>query len=133
MCANAITQIPDENLRQTCVRELARVARRRARLVVTAQNLSIKKKRAGYPREGPARGPSGKVHYIYRYEAEEFRSTLASTMTVDKIRGAGLPLVYRWKLSGLSRRLERLLRRFGASAQWGNMLVGIGHKPETQP
>lgn len=130
MCANAITQIPDGDLRRNCVGELARVARPKSRIVITAQNLSVKKKRSGYPKEGPARGPSGEVQYVYRYESGEFRTLLNASFQVEAVRGAGLPLVYRYKLGWLSRRLERVFRRFEASAPLGNMLVGIGHKRE---
>lgn len=130
MCSNAITQIPSGGLRRNCAQELGRVARPKGRIVVTAQNLSLKKKRAGWPKEGPARGYSGAVHYLYRYEPEEFRSLLDSSFQVETIRGAGLPLIYRFKLGWISRRLERVLRRFEGSAARGNILVGIGHKAE---
>jgi SAM-dependent methyltransferase len=127
LCANALQQIPGEELRRACVRELARVARPGARIVVTAHSWSVPKRRAGWPKEGPAGGPSGAVRYIYRSEPDEFRALLASALRVEAVRGAGLPLPYRWKLSWLSRQLEPVLSRFAAGAAWGHMLVGVGH------
>jgi SAM-dependent methyltransferase len=128
LCANAVQQMPEEGLRRACVRELARVAQPGGRVVVTAHGWSVPKRRAGWPREGPARGPSGPVRYIYRFAPEEFRALLASALRVEAVRGAGLPLPYRWKLSWLSRWAERLLSRLPASAAWGNMLVGVGQR-----
>jgi ubiquinone/menaquinone biosynthesis C-methylase UbiE len=133
LCSNTITQLPDEELRAHCLRELTRVARPAGRVIVTAQCLSIPKQRAGWIKEGPAKGYSGPIQYLYRYEAAEFRDLLATCLEVEGVWGAGLPLPYRLKLSGLSRRLERWLRRFQASAPWGNILVGIGRKPAPPP
>lgn len=129
VCANAIQQVPRADLRKACVRELARVARPAARVVVTSHNFSIPKQRAGWKKDGPGRGPSGKVHSIYRYEVPEFRELLGAFLEVASMRGAGLPLMYRYKLSPISRRLERLLRRFACCAPWGNMLVGKCRNP----
>jgi ubiquinone/menaquinone biosynthesis C-methylase UbiE len=131
LCANAIQHIPGEALRRQCVQELSRVTRPGGRVVVTAHNLSISKRRAGWPKEGRAGSLSGGVRYIYRYESAEFRAILASAMAVERITGAGLPLPYRWKLSSLSSTLERFLRRFAASSAWANMLVAVcraGHR-----
>lgn len=128
LCANALQQVPGEGLRRACVRELARVARPGGRVVVTVHGWSVPKRRAGWPKEGPARGPSGAVRYIYRSEPGEFRDLLASALRVEAVRGAGLPLPYRWKLSWLSRRLERVLSRLAAGAAWGHMLVGVGRR-----
>jgi SAM-dependent methyltransferase len=133
LCANAIQQMPDEGLRRACVGELARVARPGGRVVVTAHGWSVPKRRAGWPKEGPARGPSGPVRYIYRFAPEEFRGLLASALRVEAVRGAGLPLPYRWKLSWLSRRAERVLSRLPAAAAWGNMLVGVGRRELPAP
>jgi ubiquinone/menaquinone biosynthesis C-methylase UbiE/uncharacterized protein YbaR (Trm112 family) len=133
LCANAIQQMPEDGLRRACVGELARVARPGGRVVVTAHSWSVPKRRAGWPREGSARGPSGPVHYLYRFLAQEFRGVLASALRVEAVRGAGLPLPYRWKLSWLSRRLEHALSRLAASAAWGNMLVGVGRKEAAAP
>lgn len=129
LCANAIQHLPDAPSRRRCVRELARVARPCGRVAVTAHNWSIPKRRKGWPKEGSAGSHSGAVQYIYRYDSAEFRELLAAELNVERVVGAGLPLPYRFKLTPLSRRLERLLRRFPASARWGHMLVGVGHAP----
>jgi SAM-dependent methyltransferase len=133
LCANAVQQMPEERLRQACVAELTRVARPAGRVVVTVHGWSVLKRRAGWPREGPARGPSGPVRYLYRFLPGEFRALLASALRVEAVRGAGLPLPYRWKLSCLSRWLERAFSRLAASAAWGNMLVGVGQKEAVTP
>jgi ubiquinone/menaquinone biosynthesis C-methylase UbiE len=130
LCANAIQHLPDERSRQACLGELARVARPGARVVVTAHNFSISRQRAGWCKEGAAGSYSGPVQFIHRFDLPEFRALLASALQVETVHGASFPLPYRWKLSRLSRGLELLLRRFRASAPWGNMLVGIGHKGE---
>jgi ubiquinone/menaquinone biosynthesis C-methylase UbiE len=132
LCANALQHLPGEGLRRSSVRELARVATPGARVVVTANNYSRPRRRAGWRKEGPAKGPSGGVQYVYRHDPPEFQGLLASALRVDGVYGAGLPLPYRFKLSWLSRRLERLLGRFRASADWGNMVVGIAHKAERE-
>src|SRR5262249_47069533 len=126
LCANAIQHLPDEVARRRCVRELGRVARRGARVVVTAHNYSIPKQRKGWPKEGSAGSLSGAVQYIYRYDSVEFRELLASTLDVERVVGAGLPLPYRFKLTPLSRRLERVLRRFPVRAPWGGTRLGGG-------
>jgi SAM-dependent methyltransferase len=128
LCANALQHLPQEGLRRESVRELARVAAPGARVVVTANNYSRPRRRAGWRKEGPAKGPSGSVQYVYRHDPPEFQGLLASALRVDGVYGAGLPLPYRFKLSWLSRRLERVLRRFRASADWGNLVVGVARK-----
>jgi len=128
ICANAITQVPKSDLREKCFYELARVGRLHAKIVVSGHNYSQPKKRAGWPKEGIARSSSGNVQYIYRFDRDEFRFLLGKTSQIQCIRGAGLPLLYKWKLSWLSRRLERLLRLFSFSTSWGNMIVGTGLK-----
>jgi SAM-dependent methyltransferase len=130
LCGNALQQIPGGDLRRACVGELARVARPGGRVVVTVHGWSVPKRRAGWPKEGPARGPSGAVRYIYRFGSREFRRLLGSALRVEAVRGAGLPLPYRWKLSWLSRRLEPLLARLPGSARWGHLLVGVGRRCE---
>src|SRR5262245_23027836 len=126
LCANAIQHLPDDASRRRCVGELGRVTRRGGRVVVTAHNFSVPKRRKGWPKEGSAGSLSGAVQYIYRYDAAEFRDLLASALEVERVGGAGLPLPYRFKLTPLSRRLERFLRRLRLSARWGHMLVGVG-------
>jgi hypothetical protein len=128
LCANALQHVPGAGLRRACVAELARVVRPGGRVVVTAHSWSLPKRRAGWPKEGPAGGLSGAVRYIYRSEPAEFRALLASALHVEAVCGAGLPLPYRWKLSGLSRCLERVLSPFAAAAWWGHMLVGVGRR-----
>ncbi len=129
LCANALQHIPGTRLRQACIQELARVVRPGGTVVVTTHNYSLPKQRAAWQKEGSARGPSGEVQYIYRYEAAEFHTLLSSALRVNRVRGAGLPLWYRWKLSGVSGLLERwLLCRLPFSAQWAHMLVGTGRK-----
>jgi SAM-dependent methyltransferase len=126
LCANAIQQVRDESQRRQCVRELSRVPRHGGRVVVTAHQMSILKKRRLWPKEGPAGGHSGHVQYIYRHEASEFRALLDSALEVERLTGAGFPLPYRLKLSPVSCVLERLLSRFRVATAWGNMLVGVG-------
>ncbi len=134
LCANALQQFPEAAARRQVVRELARVAGPGGAVVVTVQNLSIPKKRAGWRKENKARGPSGAVQYNYRYETAEFRDLLATELKVERVRGAGLPLWYRWKLGGVSRGLERyVLSGLPASADWGNMLVGVARKEAGVP
>jgi ubiquinone/menaquinone biosynthesis C-methylase UbiE/uncharacterized protein YbaR (Trm112 family) len=129
LCANALQHIPGRDARQKCIRELVRVARPHGTVAITTHNFSIPKQRAGWRKEGTAHGPSGEVQYIYRHEAAEFTALLTPELPGVSIRGAGLPLCYRWKMSGVSRFLERwFLSRFAASAHWGNMLVAKGRK-----
>lgn len=133
LCANALQHVPGEDRRRRCLVELGRVARAGARLVVTAHNFSFPKRRAGWPKEGPAGGHSGPVRFIHRFQPAELRGLLPAALVVERVRGAGLPLPYRWKLSPLSRRLERWLRRTPASVAWGNMLVVTAHKVLVEP
>jgi SAM-dependent methyltransferase len=129
LCANALQHLPDPAGRRAAVAELCRVVRPGGRVVVSVHNYSVHKRRAGWPKEGPAKGNSGPVQYLYRYDVEEFRDLLATHFQVERVCGIGLPLPYRLKLSSLSRGLERLLSRFGASAPWGNLLLGIARRP----
>jgi ubiquinone/menaquinone biosynthesis C-methylase UbiE len=128
LCANTITHLPSPRLRQACLEELTRVVRRLGRVVVSAHNLSIPKKRAGWEKEGAAKTYSDPVQYIYRYDPEELHQALAVSLQVESVCGAGLPFPYRFKLSWLSRFLERRLRRWPGSAPWGNMVIGVGRK-----
>jgi SAM-dependent methyltransferase len=129
LCANALQHLPDPAGRRAAVAELCRVVRPGGWVVVSVHNYSVHKRRAGWPKEGPAKGNSGPVQYLYRYDVEEFRDLLASRLQVERVCGIGLPLPYRLKLSWLSCGLERFLSRFGASAPWGNLLLGIGRRP----
>jgi SAM-dependent methyltransferase len=130
LCANALQHLPDLAERSAAVAELCRVVRPGGRVVVSVHNYSVPKQRAGWPKEGPAKGNSGPVHYLYRYDALEFHDLLATCLQVERVCGIGLPLPYRLKLSWLSRGLERFLSRFSASARWGNLLLGIARRPE---
>lgn len=130
LCANTINQLPQAHLRTRCLRELSRVSRLGGRVVISAQNFSIPKKRAGWRKQGTAKASSGPVQYIYRFDPAEFQDLLRSTMQVDSLFGAGLPLPYRFKLSRLSRLAEKALRRFRLSSYWGNMIVGACRKGE---
>lgn len=129
LCANALQQIPDDRRRIAVIHELARVARPHARVVVTAQNWSVSRRRAGWVKEGAAGGHSGRLQYVRRFEPAEFRKLLGSALRVERLTGAGFPLPYRLKLSPLSRLLERLLRRLEAAAPYGDMLVGTCASP----
>jgi SAM-dependent methyltransferase len=126
LCANAIQHLPTRELRQQAVRELCRVVRPDGKVVITVHNYSGPKRRAGWNKEGPANG--GSVQYIYRHDKHEFSELLAESLQIEGVRGAGLPLPYRWKLSPMSRYLERILSQFTLSADWGHMLVGVGRK-----
>ncbi len=123
LCANALQQIPDADLRRRCIRELARVASPNAQVVVTAHNWSVSRRAAGWVKEGAAGGHSGQLQYVYRFEPKEFHNLLGSALRVERMTGAGFPLPYRFKLSPLSRVFERLLRRLKVAAPYGDMLV----------
>jgi SAM-dependent methyltransferase len=129
LCANALQHLPDAALRRAAFEELGRVVRPGGQVVVTVHNYSRRKRRAGWPKESEAKGNSGPVQYIYRFDAAEFRDLLACRLHVERVCGIGLPLPYRLKLSWLSRGLERLLSRCAASAAWGNMLLGVARRP----
>jgi SAM-dependent methyltransferase len=128
LCANAVQHIPDASGRRRALAELARVVRPGGRVVVTAHNLSVPKRLAGWPKEGPAGGHSGGVRYIYRFAPREFGAELARFLTVERLGGAGFHLPYRYKLSPLSRVVENILRRFPFAAAWGSMLVAVCRK-----
>jgi SAM-dependent methyltransferase len=128
LCANAIQQIPGAAERRRALAELARVARPGGRVVVSAHNLSVPRRRAGLPKEGPAGGHSGGVRYVYRFAQAEFAAELARVLAVERLSGAGFPLTYRFKLSPLSRVVERVLRRLPFAVAWGSMLVAVCRK-----
>jgi SAM-dependent methyltransferase len=130
---NALTQLPGDERRRRCVAELARVAKPGARVVITAHNLSVRAKRAGWCKEGPVGSHSGPVNYLYRYEADEYRDFLSGALRLRGVTGAGFPLPYRLKLSPVSAACEHLLRRLPAAAGWGQMLVGVGTKEASPP
>jgi SAM-dependent methyltransferase len=125
LCANTLQHVPEDSLRSRSVRELARVANYRARVVISVHNYSVTRRRLHLAKDGAAGGHSGKVQYIYRFERSEFRQLLSQGLSVERIHGAGLPLPYRFKLSPLMRRVEKAVRQFSVSTRWSKMLVGI--------
>jgi ubiquinone/menaquinone biosynthesis C-methylase UbiE len=130
LCANAIQHLPSQRLRRTCVQELTRVLRPGGNLVISTHNFSLVKRKQGWVKEGrPGGGTSGSVQYIYRIDAKELHQLLAEFIDVEAICGAGLRLPYRWKLSSISRLLERLLSHSRLGQARGNMLVAVGAKP----
>jgi SAM-dependent methyltransferase len=126
LCANVLQQLPDADYRRRCVAELARVARPGGRVVVTAHNYSVPRRLAGWRKQGPAGGYSGRVQYVYRSDPTEFTDLLSRAMRLERLAGAGFPLPYRFKCSPLSRAAERLLRRWRAATPFADMLVGVG-------
>jgi SAM-dependent methyltransferase len=130
LCPNVLQQVPGAEVRRQCARELARVAKPGARVVFTVHNYSHWKQWRGWQKENSrATGPSGEVHYIYRHEVREFRELVSNDLMTEQLCGAGFPLWYRWKLSPISRLLERLLRRIPALAPYGHMLVAVCRRP----
>lgn len=123
LCANTLQHLPTPALREGAIAELARVSR--GKVIVTAHNYSVFKRRAGWIKEGKP-GQAG-VQYIYRFESEELRAMLERHLVVDRLVGIGLPLPYRLKLASLSRIAERMLSRFSASARYGHMLLAVCH------
>ena len=133
VCANALQHLPDSGATGEAVAERARVARPGAPVVVTVHNYSIPKRRAGWEREGASGGHSGGVQWIHRFDRREFERLLARELRVRKVVGAGLPLVYRFKLTPVMRIVERLWGWFPASAPWGNMLIGVTERRRATP
>lgn len=129
VCPNVLQQIPSADLRRQCARELARVTKPGGRVVFTVHNYSWQRQRAGWVKENSAKGPSGDVQYIYRHEPDEFRELVSEALTPERVCGAGFPLWYRWKLSPVSRLVERVLRRIPAFAPFGHMLVAVCRRP----
>lgn len=123
LCANVLQNIEGTDRRRLCVRELARVCRPSGRVVVTVHHYSRPRRRAGWRREGPSGGHSGRVGYIYRFEPAELRDLLAGELVVRRLTGAGFPLPYRLGLSPASRLLERCLARSDWALPWSSMLV----------
>jgi ubiquinone/menaquinone biosynthesis C-methylase UbiE/uncharacterized protein YbaR (Trm112 family) len=125
LCANALQQLPGDDLRRRCAAGLARVARPGATVVVSAHNFSRPKQKAGWCKEGSSGSHSGAVDYIYRFGADELEAMLGDYLNVRSVRGAGLPLFYRLKLSPLMRQIERIGSKMALSREWGNMLVAV--------
>jgi SAM-dependent methyltransferase len=130
LCANVMSQIPSPESRERCLRELERVTRPGGRVVITVQGFSWLRRRAGWRREGPARGPSGPVRYVRRFVPGELRDAVESAgLVVRKLRGAAFGVPYRFKLTWLSRRAERLFWRLPL-ADWAAMIVLVAQKPK---
>lgn len=131
LCANAIQHIPTIRLRASAIKELARVSKPGATVVVSCHNFSLIKKRSGWSKEKRGAGShSGPVQYIYRFDKEELLDLLSPFMKVHYIRGAGFPFPYGLKLSPLSAHLERLCHRFSSAVPWANMLIGVCTKSQ---
>lgn len=133
LCGNTLQQLPNADLRRQGMHELARVARVGATVVVSVQNYSIGKRKAGWRKEGPAGSQSGAVQYVYRFDAGEFGDLLKEAFNVQSLLGAGLPLPYRFKLAPLMRLVESVIGRTRLGTRWGNMLVGVGKAPGRIP
>ena len=56
LCANALQHLPDPAGRRAAFAELGRVVRPGGRVVVSVHNYSVHKRRAGWPKEGSAKG-----------------------------------------------------------------------------
>jgi SAM-dependent methyltransferase len=123
LCANTVQHLPTAALRRRCVAELARVTRPGGRVVVTAHQWSLPKRRSGWKKEGRP-GGRGQPAFIHRFDLDEFHDLLAGALAVEAVYGAGFPLPYRYKLAPLSRRLERALQGPRLVAPWAHMLVG---------
>ena len=125
LCANVLQQVEGHAARRACVAELHRVLRPGGRLVVTVQQFSLPRRRAGWVKEGST---GHGVRYIYRFDRGEFQDLLATDFVVRRPCGAGFPLPYRLKLATISRFVERVAGRVPAAARFGDLLVGIGIK-----
>jgi hypothetical protein len=128
LCANTVQHLPTAALRRRCVAELARVTRRGGRVVVTAHQWSLPKRRAGWKKEGRP-GGRDQPAFIHRFDLAEFHGLLASALAVESVSGAGFPLPYRYKLAPLSACLEWALQRSRRAAAWAHMLVGVCRAP----
>ena len=126
LCANALQQIEGDTRRRACVQELTRVLRPGGRLVVTAQQHSSPRRRAGWVKEGPS---GSRVRYVYRFGQAEFARLLGEVAPPARVRGAGYPLPYRWKLGLVSKGVEFALERVGWLTPLADMLVGTVRKP----
>jgi SAM-dependent methyltransferase len=128
LCANMVQHLPTTALRRCCVAELARVTRPGGRVVVTAHQWSLPKRRAGWKREGRP-GGRDQPDFIHRFDLKEFHDLLAPALAVEAVYGAGFPLPYRHRLSPLSACLEWALQRSRPAAPWAHMLVGVCRAP----
>lgn len=125
VCANALQHIQGAAARASCVRELARVLRPGGTLVVTAQQYSIPRRRAGWVKEGAS---GDRVRYIHRFAARELAELLAAEVAAVRLRGAGFPLPYRFKLGPAAGLVERAWQRLPVGTAWADILVAVGRK-----
>lgn len=122
LCANALQQLAGAGARRACVRELVRVVRPGGRLVVTVQQHSIPRRRAGWVKEGPS---GDRLRYVFRFTADEFGRLLGEEAGGAFIRGAGFPLPYRLKVGWASGVVERAWQRLPVGTEWADLLVGV--------
>lgn len=127
LCANALQHIEESGQRASVIRELVRVLKPGGRMVVTAQQYSLPRRWAGWVKEGST---GCRVRYIYRFTREEFADILARMANHAKVRGAGYPLPYRFKLGIVSRRVERTLQKLSLPTVLADLLVGVVDAPD---
>lgn len=129
LCANAIQQVERDDRRQACVRELARVLRPGGRLVLTVQQHSIPRRNAGWVKEGAS---GDRIRYIFRFTHSELADVVENEVLDLRIRGAGFPLPYRYKLGWPSRVVERIWQQLPLGTEWADLLVAVGTKSGSQ-
>lgn len=130
LCANTLQHLEGSSNRQACIRELVRVLRPGGRLVVTAQQYSVPRHRAGWVKEGSS---GDRIRYIFRFRPAELRSLLETELIHFHLSGAGFPFPYKWKLGLLSRVAERIGQQFPSLTTWADLLVATATKPFAYP
>lgn len=127
LCANALQQLAGADARRAGVRELVRVLRPGGRLVLTAQQHSVPRRRAGWVKEGPS---GNHLRHIYRFTAAEFGRLLVEEVGEVRVRGVGFPLPYRFKLGWASRVAELAWQHLPVGVMWADLLVGVATRPK---